>query len=169
MATASSSKRLKKLNDAKSSNPNVYWSVDEVSPEDAEAGIVIDKNYGSIMVSTNGDIKGLFKNPETNTKGVGPKLVQQAVNNGGRTLDNFNLPYLTKIYTDAGFRISGRTPFNEQYAPDGWIKELHGTPDVISMIYDPKNELDIRDKMFTGDDGYEEMIRHRNSSLNICN
>ena len=159
----------KKLNNAKSNNPNVYWSVDEVSPEDAEAGIVIDKNYGSIMVATNGDIKGLFKNPETNTKGVGPKLVQQAVNNGGRTLDNFNLPYLTKIYTDAGFRISGRTPFNEQYAPDGWIKELHGTPDVISMIYDPKNELDIRDKMFTGDDGYEEMIRHRNSSLNICN
>ncbi len=159
----------KKLNNAKSNNPNVYWSVSEVSQEQAQAGVVIDKNYGSIMIAPNGDIKGLFKNPETNTKGVGPKLVQQAVNNGGRTLDNFDIPYLTKIYTDAGFRISGRIPFDEQYKPDGWVKELHGTPDVVSMIYDPKNELDIRDKMFTGDDGYEEMIRHRNSSLNICN
>ena len=159
----------KKLNNAKSNNPNVYWSVSEVSQEQAQAGVVIDKNYGSIMIAPNGDIKGLFKNPETNTKGVGPKLVQQAVNNGGRTLDNFDIPYLTKIYTDAGFRISGRIPFDEQYKPDGWVKELHGTPDVVSMIYDPKNELDIREQMFSGDDGYDEMIRHRNSSLNICN
>ncbi len=159
----------KKLNDAKSSNPNVYWSVSEVSQEQAQAGVVIDKNYGSIMIAPNGDIKGLFKNPETNTKGVGPKLVQQAVNNGGRTLDNFDIPYLTKIYTDAGFRISGRIPFDEQYKPDGWVKELHGTPDVVSMIYDPKNELDIREQRFSGDDGYDEMIRYRNSSLNICN
>ena len=158
----------KKLNDAKSSNPNVYWSVSEVSPEDAQAGIVIDKNYGSIMVAANGDIKGLFKNPETKTRGVGAKLVQQAVNNGGRTLDNFD-GFLTKIYKEAGFRVTGRIPFNEQYKPDGWIKELHGTPDVVSMIYDPKNELDIREQMFSGDDGYDEMIRHRNSSLNICN
>jgi hypothetical protein len=158
----------KKLNDAKSSNPNIYWSVSEVSPEDAQAGIVIDKNYGSIMVAANGDIKGLFKNPETNTRGVGAKLVQQAVNNGGRTLDNFD-GFLTKIYKEAGFRVTGRIPFDEQYKPDGWIKELHGTPDVVSMIYDPKNELDIREQMFSGDDGYDEMIRHRNSSLNICN
>ena len=158
----------KKLNDAKSSNPNIYWSVSEVSPEDAQAGIVIDKNYGSIMVAANGDIKGLFKNPETKTRGVGAKLVQQAVNNGGRTLDNFD-GFLTKIYKEAGFRVTGRIPFDEQYKPDGWIKELHGTPDVVSMIYDPKNELDIREQMFSGDDGYDEMIRHRNSSLNICN
>ena len=159
----------KKLNNAKSNNPNVYWSVSEVSQEQAQAGVVIDKSYGSIMIAPNGDIKGLFKNPETNTKGVGPKLVQQAVNNGGRTLDNFDIPYLTKIYTDAGFRISGRIPFDEQYKPDGWVKELHGTPDVVSMIYDPKNELDIREQRFSGDDGYDEMIRYRNSSLNICN
>ena len=120
------------------------------------------------MIGANGDIKGLYKNPESKAKGVGMKLLNQAVNNGGRTLDNFD-GYLTKIYVKEGFRITGRTPFNEEYSPKGWDKNLHGTPDIVSMIYDPKRELNISEQRFTGDDGYDEMIRHRNSSLNICN
>lgn len=158
----------KALRAAKDSDPVGYWSVDNISPEDAKKGVIINKDYGGLMIGANGDIKGLYKNPESKAKGVGMKLLNQAINNGGRTLDNFD-GYLTKIYVKEGFRITGRTPFNEEYAPKGWDKNLHGTPDIVSMIYDPKRELNIREQRFTGDDGYDEMIRHRNSSLNICN
>ena len=156
------------LNDAKEADPTTYWSVDKMEESEARGGQIITKSYGSILVGANGDLKGLFKNPDTNVSGVGEKLMALGVKAGGRTGDNFD-GYLTKIYKKAGFRVAVRTPFNEKYAPPGWNKALHGTPDVVSMIYDPKNELDIREQMFTGDDGYPDMIRHRNKSLNICN
>jgi len=156
------------LKKVKESNPKAYWSVDLISEEDARNGIIINKSYGSVFIGPNGDIKGLFKNPDSNVKGVGVKLVNLAVNNGGRTLDNFD-GYLTKIYKDAGFRTASRTPFVEQFADPNWDRGEHGTPDVVSMIFDPNNELNIDEKMFRGEDGYGEMIQHRNKSLNICN
>ena len=156
------------LNRAKELDPERYWSVDPISYEDAKEGVIISKSYGALFIAPNGDIKGLYKNPDTNVAGVGVKLVTMAVNNGGRTLDNFD-GYLTGIYEKAGFRTASRVPFDEEYSPVGWNKQKHGNPNVVSMIYDPNNELFIDEQMFTGPDGYEEMIQHRNKSLNICN
>lgn len=159
---------ISELNKTKNSDPSTYWSVDSVSKSDAEKSIIIDKPYGAVAVSGEGDIKGLFKKLDSKEKGVGGKLLKDAVDAGGRKLDNFD-NYLTKIYLKAGFRVVSRTPFNETYAPDGWVKDLHGTPDVVAMVYDPNKDLDITEKMFSDpNSGYDQMIDYRDKSLVFC-
>lgn len=152
---------VEELAKTKESDPETYWSVSEVSPEDAAKGTIIDTPDGSALVKPDGDIAGVFKKLTSKAKGVAQDLLNKAVAAGGIKLDNFD-GYLTKQYEKAGFRIVSRTPFNEQYAPDGWNKEKHGTPDVVAMVYDPNNELDIEEKVFENPEtGYDEAIAYR--------
>jgi len=109
------------------------------------------------VVSKDGDIKGLFKKAASKAKGVAQKLLQKAVEAGGVKLDNFD-NYLTPVYEKAGFRVVSRVPFNEEYAPEGWNKEKHGTPDVVAMVYDPQNKLDIQEQKF---ENYDEAMAYR--------
>lgn len=147
------------LKETKDSDPEQYWSVDSVSEEAAKEGTVITDEDGGVVVSKEGDIKGLFKRVSSKAKGVAQKLLQKAIDAGGMKLDNFDT-YLTPIYKKAGFRVVSRIPFNEEYAPDGWNKEKHGTPDVVAMVYDPNNELDIEERTF---DDYDEAMAYRDS------
>lgn len=148
---------VEELTKTKQSDPETYWSVSEVSAEDAAKGTIIDTPDGSALVKPDGDIAGLFKKPTSDAKGVAQDLLNKAVDAGGIKLDNFD-GYLTKQYEKAGFRIVSRTPFNEEYAPEGWNKEKHGTPDVVAMVYDPNNELDVEEKTF---DDYDQAIAYR--------
>lgn len=152
---------VEELTKTKESDPEAYWSVSEVSPEDAAKGTIIDTEDGSALVKPDGDIAGLFKKLTSKTKGVAQDLLSKAVDAGGIKLDNFD-GYLTKQYEKAGFKIVSRVPFNEEYAGDlqGWNKEKHGTPDVVAMVYDPNNELDIEEKTF---DDYDEAMAYRDS------
>lgn len=147
------------LNKTKESDPETFWSVDAVTEQAASDGTIINTNDGSALVSKDGDIKGVFKKLESKAKGVAQDLISKAVAAGGIKLDNFD-GYLTKLYEKAGFRVVSRLPFNEEYAPDGWNKEKHGTPDVVIMIYDPKGNLDIEEKNFTD---YDEAMAYRDS------
>lgn len=154
---------VEELAKTKESDPETYWSVSEVSPEDAAKGTIIDTPDGSALVKPDGDIAGLFKKPTSDAKGVAQDLLNKAVAAGGIKLDNFD-GYLTNQYEKAGFRVVSRTPFNEQYAPEGWNKEKHGTPDVVAMVYDPNNELDIEEKVFENPEtGYDDAIAYRDS------
>ena len=150
----------------KESDPETYWSVSEVSPEDAAKGTIIDTEDGSALVKPDGDIAGVFKKLTSKAKGVAQNLLNKAIEAGGIKLDNFD-GYLTKQYEKAGFRVVSRTPFNEQYAPEGWNKEKHGTPDVVAMVYDPNNELDIEEKTFEDPEtGYDDAIAYRDGFVN---
>jgi hypothetical protein len=151
----------KDLEETKSSDPEQYWSVDSVSEEAANEGTVITDEDGGVVVSKDGDIKGLFKRVSSKAKGVAQKLLQKAIDAGGNKLDNFDT-YLTPIYKRAGFRVVSRIPFNEEYAPEGWNKEKHGTPDVVAMVYDPNNELDIEERTF---EDYDEAMAYRDSYI----
>lgn len=152
---------VEELAKTKASDPEAYWSVSEVSEEDAAKGTIIDTLDGSALVKPDGDIAGVFKKLASKAKGVAQDLLNKAVEAGGIKLDNFD-GYLTKQYEKAGFRVVSRTPFNEQYAPEGWNKEKHGTPDVVAMVYDPNNELDIEEKVFENPEtGYDEAIAYR--------
>ena len=154
---------VEELTKTKESDPETYWSVSEVSAEDAAKGTIIDTPNGSALVKPDGDIAGLFKKPTSDAKGVAQDLLNKAVAAGGIKLDNFD-GYLTNQYEKAGFRVVSRTPFNEQYAPEGWNKEKHGTPDVVAMVYDPNNELDIEEKVFENPEtGYDDAIAYRDS------
>ena len=152
---------VEELTKTKESDPETYWSVSEVSPEDAAKGTIIDTPDGSALVKPDGDIAGVFKKLTSKAKGVAQDLLNKAVEAGGIKLDNFD-GYLTKQYEKAGFRVVSRTPFNEEYAPEGWNKEKHGTPDVVAMVYDPNNELDIEEKVFDNPEtGYDDAISYR--------
>lgn len=149
---------VEELAKTKESDPEAYWSVSEVSPEDAAKGTIIDTPDGSALVKPDGDIAGLFKKLTSDAKGVAQDLLNKAVAAGGVKLDNFD-GYLTKQYEKAGFRIASRVPFSLEYGvPDGYNKEKHGTPDVVAMVYDPNNELDIEEKTF---DDYDQAIAYR--------
>lgn len=154
-----------KLNEIKNADPDTYWSVSAVTPEDASKSAIIDTKDGAAMVKPDGDIVGVFKKPESDAKGVAQDLLKKAVELGGIKLDNFD-GYLTKQYEKAGFRVVSKTPFNEEFAPEGWNKEKHGTPDVVAMVYDPKGELNIEEKTFDNKDtGYDDMIAYRDKLI----
>lgn len=153
-----------KLNETKESDPKQYWSVDTVSLEDAKQGTVIKTEAGYGFVSQSGDIKGVFKANKESSEKTGDEVLKKAVKAGGIKLDNFD-GYLTKIYERNGFRIASRIPFNEEYAPDGWDKEAHGTPDVVAMVYDPAKQLDIEEKRF---EDYMEGIDYRDSFVDLA-
>ena len=150
-------KYVAELQATKKSDPEQYWSVDSVTEEAAKDGTVITDEDGGVVVSKEGDIKGLFKKATSKAKGVAQKLLQKAVEAGGIKLDNFD-NYLTPVYEKAGFRVVSRVPFNEEYAPEGWNKEKHGTPDVVAMVYDPQNKLDIQEQKF---EDYDEAMAYR--------
>jgi len=155
---------VNKLNETKESDPKQYWSVDTVSLEDAKQGTVIKTEAGYGFVSQSGDIKGVFKANKESSEKTGDEVLKKAVKAGGIKLDNFD-GYLTKIYERNGFRIASRIPFNEEYAPDGWDKEAHGTPDVVAMVYDPAKQLDIEEKRF---EDYMEGIDYRDSFVDLA-
>jgi hypothetical protein len=158
-------KYVSKLESTKASDPDTYWSVSPVTVDDASKSAIIDTEDGAAAVKPDGDIVGVFKKPESKAKGVAQELLKKAVEAGGIKLDNFD-GYLTKQYEKAGFRVVSKTPFNEEYAPEGWNKDKHGTPDVVAMVYDPKGELNIEEKTFNDKDtGYDDMIAYRDKLI----
>ncbi len=146
----------------KESDPEQYWSVDIPSPEDvrsaAEEGRIVDVKGGMGIVTKDGNMVGLFKYDSSQT-GTAAAVQEARIKMGGIKLDNFD-GYLTKTYKKNGFRVAARIPFNEEYAPEGWNKEAHGTPDVVFMVYDPNSNLDIEEKTF---EDYEEAQAYRDS------
>lgn len=146
----------------KESDPEQYWSVDipsdDVILDAAKNGRLIDKQGGMGIVTDDGNMIGMFKY-DKESKGTAQAVQEERVKLGGIKLDNFD-GYLTKLYQKNGFRVVSRVPFNEEYAPDDWNKEKHGTPDVVAMVYDPNNELDIEEKTF---EDYDEAMAYRDS------
>lgn len=147
-AEATDKQRYKKeLTEAKEDDPEGMWSVDVPDDASIEKGKVVRTEGGVALVDDSGEIRGLGK-VDPKAKGIGPGLVKAAIKAGGRILDSFDMPYLSKIYKDSGFRVVSRTPFSEQAAPDGWNKKKHGKPDVTFMVYDPDGKMTIDEKTF---------------------
>tara|TARA_R100001086_G_scaffold131067_2_gene68055 strand:- start:11221 stop:19131 length:7911 start_codon:yes stop_codon:yes gene_type:complete len=144
------------------------WAVDKVVGEDLESAKVFEYEGTFGVVTEDGDIKGVF-NPNVakqrqgkeKKKGTIRGLMPKLIDAGGVKLDNYD-GRLTKIYENQGFRVAGRTPFNEEFAPEGWNKDRDGTPDVVAMVYDPDAKLNIEEKSF---DSYDDMMTYRDSFL----
>lgn len=147
------------LEAAKEADPEGMWSVDVPDDASIDSGTVVETEGGSALVDDSGNIVGLAKT-DPKAKGVGARLVKAAVKAGGRVLDNFDIPYLSKIYNDNGFKVISRVPFDEQYAPDGWNKEKHGTPDVVFMAYDPDGKMNSEERTF---ESYDEAKAYRDN------
>lgn len=158
---------LKGIAEQKASDPSFFWSVDVPDVETMKTATLIEVDGGAGIVTKDGDIKGLYKSDNTK-HGVASSMIKKSIKVGGNKLDNFDLPHLTKAYKAEGFKIVSSTPFNAEYAPDGWVESKHGRPDVVAMIHDPKNLLkDIKPKMFpsTDENAYSNMISYRDKLL----
>ncbi|CAF24469.1 hypothetical protein [Candidatus Protochlamydia amoebophila] len=98
-------------------------------------------NAGSfgVAIKKDGDIVSVFKSTVSEVpKGVTDILIPEALKNGGRRLDCFNMPNLPLplMYAKHGLVPVAKVAFDPKEKPDGW-EEKDGTPDVIFMAYNP--------------------------------
>jgi hypothetical protein len=126
--------------------------------QDGKAGFALKGN----------DIVSVFSSPEH--KGSASSSLQLAVQEGGRKLDAFDT-ILPPMYYDNGFKVTGRSRWNEEYIPDNWDKQTfqkfnNGEPDVVYMAYDPENNTppDVKspDQYF---EDYDDLIKAQDDAV----
>lgn len=125
-----------------------------------------------IAIKRDGNVVSLFSAGGGGKLG---KLLPFAVAAGGRKLDCFG-GGLQNMYAQYGAKATGQTPFNDEYAPEGW-DESEGRPPVVAMTlprsldelvkaYDKGATVDMsKVRVFKGDDGYDKMIDDRDRRL----
>jgi hypothetical protein len=121
----------------------------------------------TVAVTADGDIISVCKKVGDKTRGS--ELLKMATENGGTKLDSFSGNHL--FYTKCGFEPVSWTPFNEQYAPDGWRKGIDKPEPIIFYKYTGKevhiklDEFLSNTKPFEGEDGYDKAMKARNDAL----
>lgn len=121
---------IKALTAAKASVPEFdRWRVDIHDEADyAKDKLFVTQGGSCVAVEPNGNVISVCKN--YNEKIRGSVLLDIAVANGGNRLDAFG-EGLYNFYTKNGFEPVSWTPFNEQYAPEGWKKKRDDLEPVI--------------------------------------
>ncbi len=125
------------------------------SPEELAGMRLFVTPDGKAGFALDGDnITAVFKDPSSKNRSWALYALRLAVAEGGRRLDAFDT-ILPDLYARAGFRPSGRIPFDDAQAPatwwkeppsdgapgvphDQWMRWNDGRPDVVSMVYDSK-------------------------------
>lgn len=105
--------------------------------EDGTAGFALKETDTDGIV----DIVSVFNTSGGPNKGINYPLIRLATEQGGNTLDAFDI-YLPKLYSANGFKVRSRLKWDDEQAPDGWSKEAfkqynNGEPDVVFMYYQP--------------------------------
>lgn len=136
------------LNDAKSANEHGMF-VDAQSVEDLQnkGAIVLMSPDGmaGVAISKDGDIVGVFKNPNSNSSQAAASLIVNAIAHGGNKLDCY-YGKLTEMYSRVGMIPVARVAWNDSYHrtidengnvtwSDGWDYDRDGTPDIIVWMH----------------------------------
>jgi len=105
-------------------SPEEYANMDMYVTPDGLSGFAIKEDGDIVSVFSDGGGKSL-------------SLIQLAIDQGGTKLDAFDT-VLPRIYGWMGFEETNRLPWDEQYAPEDWNKEVfakwnNGEPDVVEM------------------------------------
>ena len=149
------------------------WRVDVHSAQEYdEKGCKMWKSNGgsTVAVTSEGDIISVCKHSnDTETKGR--QLLEKAVQMGGIKLDSFAGNH--DFYTRCGFEPVAWTPFNVEYAPDGWRESGQPEEPVVFYKYVGKGNVKYTDferfkadvKPHTGENGYDDAYRYRDSQL----
>lgn len=120
------------LEQARQTNPNGLMVSGKTVEELSQPGTVTFMSKDGLagaLVTADGDIEAVFKNPKSGAKGAGGSLLLNAINNGGNKLDCYG-ERLASLYNMYGFEPVARVPWNPEYAPDGWT---YGPKDVYVM------------------------------------
>lgn len=117
--------------------------VTALSEEDVQG--IIDKGGKLFMgkdgmsggyVMPDGYMGGLFKNPDSEFKGISEPMQTVRSEAGGKFFDAFATK-LEPMYIENGYQPIARLDFNEEFAPDGWNdadSPLKGKPDVVFFV-----------------------------------
>ena len=111
------------------------------SPEDlATMRTFRTEGGGGFAIKNDGDVVAVFGSQSE--EGSGYAILQAAVEAGGRKLDAFNT-FLPDIYESVGFRPVARMPWNDEFAPPDWDKNVfakyqNGEPDIVFFVHDPE-------------------------------
>ena len=120
------------LEQARQSNPHGLMvsgkSVEELTQPGTVTFMSQDGLAGA-LVTANGDIEAVFKNPQSRAKRAGSSLLLNAINNGGTKLDCYGQE-LVNLYAKHGFEPVAKVAWNPAYAPEGWT---YGPQDVFVM------------------------------------
>jgi len=141
--------------------PQEYAGMKLFLTKDGKAGFAIKED---------GDIVSVFNTKGSKHKAFAPYALSLAVNKGGKKLDAYD-SILPKIYSQAGFKISSRNKWADEYSPEGWDKETFrkfngGEPDVVFMHYNPEG-VKLKDVLPKGPEVYDPKNRTRNSQLKM--
>ena len=97
---------------------------------------IMKDNMGGAYLKADGYMGGLFKNPDSQFGRISNPLQDIREQAGGKYFDAFATKLESK-YVGNGWKPVSRTPFNEQYAPEGWDapkSPLLGKPDVVFFV-----------------------------------
>jgi hypothetical protein len=107
--------------------------VDAKLPEDFVGKVYMSPDgLSGFAVSDTGYVSNLFKHPSAAYKDVMGAVLARARNEGGKTLDAFDTG-LAAGYQKRGAVETGRSPWNDEYSPEGWDTATMGRPDYVSM------------------------------------
>ena len=120
------------LEEARQKNPHGLMvspkTVEELSQPGTRTFMSAD-NMAGALVTADGDIEAVFKNPQSKAKQAATSLLITAVENGGRKLDCYGED-LVQTYNDRGFEAVAKIPFNAGEVESGWT---YGNKDVYVM------------------------------------
>lgn len=171
---ASTKNFVKSLSEAKATVPEESrWRVDTYTEETMDrehpgANLHVTDGGSTVAVTSDGDIISVcHKEGDTQR---GRDLLEAAVANGGTKLDAFG-PVLYSFYTRNKFEPVSWTPFNKDYAPEGWDASRDSEEPVIFYKYTGKvtsqsySDFISNTAPCEGDDGYEKAGKLRDESM----
>lgn len=154
------------ISSSKNDNPFAS-SVYVYSPEEyKDMRLFMYEDGRSGFALKDGELVSVFSHSDEKTTGVAHTLLTLATQEGAVRLDCFDT-VLPDLYSVHGFVSVARTPFNEDFQPDGWKKQTYikyngGNPDVVFMALDPKYFGEYKEgdgKLIpTGDDSYDKSV-----------
>ena len=153
------------LDKARNADARNGWAVTPQSADSlAERGVkLLMKADGAtgLGVAPDGDIIGVFKNPNSHVIGALRTLIPTAIANGGTKLDCYGYN-LVRQYQKYGFIPVARTKFVAEFANEGWTPDK-GEPDIYFMMHNGDSaEVTLRKSI---DDSYEKYSKEYCDSL----
>lgn len=171
------------LDAARDADVDHGWAVSPKTVEEiADNSTILTTPSGDagLIITADGDIEGLYKNPNSPTQRVATTLIPMAIEMGGVKLDCYG-EGLLMYYASFGFYPVARVEFNAEYANPGW-DESKGTPYVYVMAHNGDSAAKVVEtragERYTlptdeelnalptyGKDSYDEAIALRDSLL----
>lgn len=143
------------LDVARAANPNGGMvdgqSVEHLGETGARTFLRKDGLAG-VAVESDGNIVGVFKNPNLRIGRAVKDLLLTAIAQGGTHLDCYvtgGKHDLATMYTQMGFVPVAWLAFNREYAPDGWNYEAWGEPDVVMWVHSGETALEVAQRSGT--------------------